>query len=375
MTTNIALIEKREELKRRLAAGEYKTLVDICLTGTSRLIQRLTRRSNPIPAWLITIILSFLTTSIIIATLYFTGELTVTHNAFERLGIKERLGIVWVMAINVLFFFDMALFNYYIHRIMALWQNDILDATESVASFEKFNYWLEKVCNRRLHFLLTIVGGTLLSLAMGIAVFSQNFFMGYGSIFGLFIINILIASDLYLFWISILLSARLPRYDLKLFPANPGDSELISRLSGELGILVYINAVSGAVGALTTVFAGGLFQILGIAQVLLVWLPLIALFILNQTSLSSIIRRAKWKTINEIQAKVEKLQAAENFEDKEKMEAINRLMDYHDRVKATRNSAINSGTILNFINSLLLPLLAFLLGNLDKLIALLPQKP
>ena len=31
MSTDTALIEKREELKRRLASGEYKTLVDIFL--------------------------------------------------------------------------------------------------------------------------------------------------------------------------------------------------------------------------------------------------------------------------------------------------------------------------------------------------------
>src|SRR5258705_13561946 len=99
------------------------------------------------------------------------------------------------------------------------------------------------------------------------------------------------------------------------------------------------------------------------------------MFILNQTSLSSIIRRAKWKTLNEIQAKVEKLQEMENFADKETMDAIKRLMDYHDRVKATRNSALDFNTVLSFINSLLLPLLAILLGNLDRLMALLPQRP
>jgi len=99
------------------------------------------------------------------------------------------------------------------------------------------------------------------------------------------------------------------------------------------------------------------------------------MFALNHTSLSSIIRRAKWKTLNEIQVKVEKLQAVENFEDKETMEAINRLMDYHDRVKATRNSALDFGTYLNFINSLLLPLLAFILGNLDLVLNLFTRNP
>lgn len=44
-------------------------------------------------------------------------------------------------------------------------------------------------------------------------------------------------------------------------------------------------------------------------------------------------------------------------------------MDYHDRIKATRNSALDLRAGLNFLNSLLLPLIAFVLGNLDKILA------
>ena len=87
------------------------------------------------------------------------------------------------------------------------------------------------------------------------------------------------------------------------------------------------------------------------------------------------IRRAKWKTLNEIQVKVEKLQTSKNFGNQETMDAVKRLMDYHDRVKATRDSALDFRAYLDFINSLLLPLLAFLLGNLDKVLSLFSTKP
>jgi hypothetical protein len=46
-------------------------------------------------------------------------------------------------------------------------------------------------------------------------------------------------------------------------------------------------------------------------------------------------------------------------------------LNYHDRIATTRNSALNLRTGLSFVNSLLLPLLAFVLGNLDKIFALL----
>lgn len=174
----------------------------------------------------------------------------------------------------------------------------------------------------------------------------------------------------------ILLTARLRRYDLKLFSADPGSSEVISRLSGELGFFVYFVAFFATILTLVNSWLGAFFTLaIGFVLVLFLWLPITILFILNQTSLSGIIRRAKWKTLNEAQAKIEKLRASKSFGSPKTMDAISKLMDYHDRVKATRNSALNSGAILSFINSLLLPLLAFLLGNLDKLMALLPQRP
>jgi hypothetical protein len=47
---------------------------------------------------------------------------------------------------------------------------------------------------------------------------------------------------------------------------------------------------------------------------------------------------------------------------------MNRLMDLHDRIKATRSSALDLRAGLAFLNSLLLPLIAFLLANLDRVL-------
>ena len=38
-------------------------------------------------------------------------------------------------------------------------------------------------------------------------------------------------------------------------------------------------------------------------------------------------------------------------------------MDYHDRIKSTPNSALNMRVSLNFLNSLILPILAFVITN------------
>jgi len=374
MTTDTDLIEKREELKRRLAAGEYKTLVDIILEKFDRLLRKITRRSKALPMWLITIILSLSFTVIGFAIIYISGD-TALFLVLTR--ASGEAGILTVFSGSVVAIVIAVAMNQYIRRIFVLWRDEALDATESVASLEDFEDWLKKTCNWRLHLLVTIIAVIILTPNAIFMIRTQfDVPLGYGSIFSSSIISMIAYAFLYLFLMVILLSARLRRYDLKLFAADPSSSELISHLSGELGLVIYIVAVYGIIGLVSIgLVLGFIDPYVVIVQLLLAWLPIIALFILIQTSLSNIIRRAKWKTLNEIQAKVEKLQAVENFEDKETMDAINRLMDYHDRVKATRNSAIDLGTILHFINSLLLPLLAFLLGNLDKLIALLPQRP
>lgn len=370
MATNTALIEKREELKRRLAAGEYKTLVDIFLGWFDYLIRKVARRSKPLPLWFVTALLCL----IIIGVGNIAAGTNLTH-------IIKSYGPVPVLAANlpnVLNIVFLVILNQSIRGIFTLWRDDILDATDSITSLEEFENWLKLTCNWRLHLFVTISGGILNGLnLMNITAF-QDVYTPYGWIFSIvitaFLISMFIAAFFYLFLMFILLSVKMHRYNLKLFAADPSNSELISRLSGNFGFYIYFLAVYASTLTLISAW-GGSMPSFGIILVLFLWLPIIAIFILNQTSLSSIIRRAKRKTLNEIQVKVEKLQTAKNFEEKETMEAINRLLDYHDRVKATRNSAIDLGTTLNFINSLLLPLLAFVLGNLDLVLNLFARKP
>jgi hypothetical protein len=45
-------------------------------------------------------------------------------------------------------------------------------------------------------------------------------------------------------------------------------------------------------------------------------------------------------------------------------------MDYHDRIKGTHSSAFDLRAMLGLINSLLLPLLALVLANIDKILGL-----
>jgi hypothetical protein len=374
MSTDTALIEKREELKRRLAAGEYKTLVDIFLEWFDRSLRKILRRTKPLPIWLTATLLSLSLILIGFVIIYFSGDITLLINL---IGASRGLGALTIISGAFISITSAVIMNQYIRRIFSFWHNEILDQTESMASLVDFEDWLQKTCNWRLHFLVTIIAVLVLTPNGILMVNTQSgISAGYGLIFSMLFWSVFLYVFFYQFLMAIFLSARIRRYDLKLFAADPSSSEIISRLSSELSWVIYLVAVYGIIGLISVrLIFGSIDPYVVIVQLFFAWLPVILLFVLIQTGLSDIIRRAKWKTLNEIQTRVEKLQAARNFEDKESMDAINRLMDYHDRVKATRDSALDFRTYLGFINSLLLPLLAFILGNLDLVLNLFARKP
>lgn len=374
MSIDIAIIEKHEELKRRLAAGEYKTLVDIFLEWFDRAIRKITRQPKPLPIWLVTVNLCVLVFMIGYVSIYVTGDFLAFPDPVAAFGLFGTL-LVSILS-GVLAIVSAVAINLYINRIFVLWRDKVLESIESVESLDEIEDWLEKTCNKRAHFWMTIIGALLGSLYL-ITIVSRlaGGFVGYGTTFTFIILSMFSSAFLYLFVMIGLLASGLRRYHLKLFAADPSSSELVSRLSNELSFIIYFVAIYAAILTLVNALSRGFIPLFGFFLVLFLWLPIIAMFVLNQTSLASIIRRSKWKTLNEIQVKVEKLQAVENFEDKETMEAINRLMDYHDRVKATRDSALDFRTYLGFFNSLLLPLLAFILGNLDLVLKLFGIRP
>ena len=84
-------------------------------------------------------------------------------------------------------------------------------------------------------------------------------------------------------------------------------------------------------------------------------------------SLSKLITRAKWRELREVQERVERLKATGQLEEEETMGAIRRLMDYHDRVARTPGSVLDFRAGLRFVNSLLLPVVALVLANFEKL--------
>jgi hypothetical protein len=372
MIRDTALIEKREELKRRLTAGEYKTLVDVFLKWFDKQFQKITRQPKPLSIWAITIIL---TAAINLIGFIAVNVIDDTVFVLEFLRSNEILGLLTVILASFLAIASAIVINQYVNRIFIFWSDNVFDLIESVDSLMRFEDWLQRVSNRKLHLFVTIAGGIIAGGGMSFLISERvGVFIGYATTFTNIAVSMFSAAFVHLLFMVVFLSASLQHYDIKLFGTDPSSSKIVYRLSNELSFVSFLVAIYAAV--LTLIAAWGDFlPSFGVFVILFLWLPIIALFTLNQTSLSRIIRRVKWKTLNEVQTKVEKLQTAKNFGNLETMDAIRRLTDYHDRVKATRDSALDFRTYLSFFNSLLLPLLAFILGNLDLVLKLFASTP
>ena len=174
----------------------------------------------------------------------------------------------------------------------------------------------------------------------------------------------------YMFW-----EIRLGRYWLKLYEPAPSQSEIIDRLSAMNLRFLYLQAT--IIVAYTLFFTS--FDLTTPFWIILLfvsaWGPIIVFFIIGQVSLSNIITNAKRQKLNQIQARIERLEIEGNIEDKDTMETVQRLIEYHNQILETPNSALNFRAGLNFLNSLLLPLIAFILGNLDLVTNFFSKKP
>lgn len=183
--------------------------------------------------------------------------------------------------------------------------------------------------------------------------------------------SVWVAYYLYPFYVAF--PSRLNRYHFDLYTTDPSSSEVVGQLSHLLtfilyvtmGIIVWLTMGLAYVGVLTLQSATP-----GLIFSLFVWAPTVILYAAGQIHLSDVITRAKWKTLNDIQAKVEGLYAEQKIPDAATLERLSKLMDYHDRIKDTPNSALNFRAGFNFLNSLLLPVVAFVVANLKAVVSL-----
>ncbi len=381
METSASLSQKRQHLTMRMES--FRSLPEYILDGIGALLQRLTTRGPRVrhtflplnvsdqedegfPSyWLNGLAIAFFT--------FLLGWLVSVAMGIRLSSEEARLGLWAVLTgglaliankINIRAFLD----TFRISCVDKLLRTSDVDNLEGWLA-SNFQWWKPLIVG--------LLIGPLLAWFL-YSVWLANH-PGLSFNMGLFVIVLLsciqsvwVAYYLYPFYVAF--PTRLNHFHFDLYTPDPSSSEVIGQLSRLLGFILYVTMAYIVWLTLGLAYIGVLTldsPTPGVIFSIFVWAPTVMLYAAGQVHLSDIITRTKWKTLNDIQNKVEELYAQQEIPDAATIDRLGKLMDYHDRIKDTPNSALNFRAGLNFMNSLLLPILAFLAANIKEVIALI----
>jgi hypothetical protein len=355
--------EKREFIKKRLADKTNRSLVEITLDGIGKSIRRITRSEISMPYWGSGLVVALI---IILIGVLISAILNEIHDSTLS---KVILMVVWTTTIGYICIVGI----YQIIRLLyeTLYES-VIDSMETIPDLDNLYGWLSTASRIRTQALFSIGFAAIMTACFlpiiwqlgplyprfGLtAVAIPVFFQG-----GITVYYLLPFMDLI---------SRLGTYKFRLYSTDPSSSEVVECLSRMFNKTTLLGAEIEAVLTFGLVILGFLQQPSFWVWIGVSWFILFVNFAAYQSVLTKIITRTKRAKLNDIQAQIEKLELNENISEQRTMDAINRLMDYHDRIKNTPNSAINVRSTLNFINSLLLPVIGFFLGNIEAVMKLL----
>ena len=356
------LSDKRENLRGRLLSGRYRSIPGILLDGVANLVRKITRIQRPIPDW---------ASGFLIAILTLLAGFLISLLARERFcdaGSCDHLKISLFSA--VIGPLILVTNNVMIKMFIRTFSGRTLDFLQSEADLEDFEAWLDHTFTINIPLAFGLVAGSILGVFLVLTWqdvhANQSLILGSTTIVVLSSIQGMLAVY-YLYPFYLAFPARLSRYRFDLFIVDPSSSQVTKELSDLFTAIMYIT-VSLVVLVTIGFWQIGFFSsntLLFLAVV--VWGPTVFLYLGSQYHLSKIINRTKWETLAQLQASIEKLHCQEDIPSKERLEHLEQLLNYHDRIKNAPNSALNLRAGLNFLTSLLFPVIALLLANFNQI--------
>ena len=370
MDDKSAIEIKRETIRQEMKS--YRSLPEYILDGGAIVSKLLGRRSG-----LETDIPIYWINGFMIALFTFAIGWGVSRIFDGPLNQKESLLLLWAGASGAL----ALIANKVIVRLFIdSFRGSPLEKMQSLRDMEDLENWLKKNFGFMKPLIYGIVFGPLLgSVLYDTWIKAAQMDFNNGPFVTVILASIQAAWVVWYFYpFYVSFPARISQYQYDLYATDPSSSEVVWRLSQLLTSILYV-----AMAYIVYLTLGlAYFDVLNfdLASVrtavifsLLAWAPTVILYVTGQQHITGIITRAKWRILNEIQSKIEALYAEQEVPDKATVERLQQLMDYHDRIKSTPNSALNFRGSLNFLNSLLLPVIAFVIANGAEVISAIRQ--
>jgi len=183
--------------------------------------------------------------------------------------------------------------------------------------------------------------------------------------------DILTGISVYYLFLALILPFKIFGYSISLFYNDPKSSQFIFRFGDLLdSFLLTVSFIGAFIVSSDLILKRDVSIDFNQYMIVQVWAPIIMLFIIRYSLVGQLIRRSKHIRLKEIQDMIIEIESGGDISDKETMEKISRLWDYHNRIKSSNDTSLDLLSLLTFINSLVIPLIAFILSNLDSIVIL-----
>lgn len=364
---NIATSAYQEELARtrKILENPESTLPALIFSTTGRIVCKITGRKESLPLLYNFIVLALVVQLPTLLLVLLFGDYEQWQKpGFLWVGFLElKLGFLWMVYLELGLFGTILghLLVFYVYDNM---NNYVVEAIQRQEDLRDLQDVFARVGSIKNSFLVTL--GFTVFWSVSFSWFISDYigqFIGIGLLVGTIVFGLLLGPAIYLEGCYYFFITHVGRYSYTLNHTSPAHSQPIYRISRIVTVLIYSIAIFIAVATATVAFSIGAV----VLAMLIGWIPTIVYFFASQLSIKRIITNAKWKMLDRIQEQIRKLNDGD-ITNKENVEAITKLMDYHERIRATPNSALNLGSGMNFAGQLALPIIG---ANLDKIIKLL----
>jgi len=342
----------------RVLQDEHQSSIDIIIGSFWRLIKRIFHlKTTPAP-WVIILIIS-----IVISLFFFI--ITIIFEGITLKGIKTILFGCALIFMN--FLVSKFTFDQTFRGLKKMFQSDKV----SEANKKHLDPWLALVRNIKKPLIIGAIVYTINSAivfrdpvnspaSLDTVLMGGLMFLWTGFI-------------LYFMFILILLPLKLKKCEFKIHEENPASSQFLYHWNKMMNVTAYMFALMLAAGTLFTLSISP-FRIRTLFFIVPRWLLLIVLFIVNQIILSQIIVKSKQETFKKIEGEMASLKTEGSGTSKDIVQDVMGMWDYHDRLLKTRNSFLDFKGVVNFISTLLIPLLAFIIANYEEILSLIYSK-
>ncbi len=217
--------------------------------------------------------------------------------------------------------------------------------------------------NRSAQFFFSLSFGIVIALLTFYSIYpSTKFSVGQTFIYFMCFFHVAVAA--YALIVVLMFASTLDKLNLTLYPDDPASSPILLQLSKQFSDFILVFAVASAGLLLLNGLVGSLNIRVIVLTLVVAWIPMFALFFTANQAFSQQIVRVKHKRLELLQSEIMKLSDAEKL-DRDTVADITSLIDYHDRIKSSRNSLYSAESFINLIGSLALPTLGAVLSVID----------